>query len=382
MRRFISAIVLAITCSAAWSLCAGAQVTSSPPRAATDPAHATSEFGRLVGQLSEPGGYFDTDNLISNERGYLHVMGVLDRLPVRGGAYLGVGPDQNFSYIARIRPQIALLIDIRRDNMLQHLLFKALFARARNRVEYLSLWLGRETPADSAGLAALSVNQLVARIDASEATRASKSAALAAVRSEVQRFGVPLSSKDLETIERFHSAFIAEGLSLRFTSKGRTARDYYPSLRQLLLERDLRGVQANYLASEADFLFLKSMQRRDLIVPVVGDLAGPHALAAINALLRRRGDRVSAIYASNAEDYVMRDGGFGRYAKSVLALPRDERSVFIRSWFGGDDSHPQSVPGYFSTQLVQTIDDFATDYVATGFASYRDLTRRRVQMLR
>ena len=54
---------------------------------------------------------------------------------VTGGAYIGVGPDQNFSYIARIRPSVAYIIDIRRDNLLLHLLFKALFARAPDRVD-------------------------------------------------------------------------------------------------------------------------------------------------------------------------------------------------------------------------------------------------------
>ena len=33
-------------------------------------------------------------------------LGALDRLQVKGGAYIGVGPDQNFSYIARIRPKL------------------------------------------------------------------------------------------------------------------------------------------------------------------------------------------------------------------------------------------------------------------------------------
>src|SRR5262252_6651083 len=86
---------------------------------------SASEFARLIERLSEPNGYFDTDNLISNEASYLHVIGKLRRMQVTGGAYLGVGPDQNFSYIAQIRPRIAFIVDIRRDNLVEHLLFKA-----------------------------------------------------------------------------------------------------------------------------------------------------------------------------------------------------------------------------------------------------------------
>ena len=81
-----------------------------------------------MAQLSERGGYFDTDNLISNEKSYLHVIPALRDGGVTGGAYIGVGPDQNFSYIAQVRPAIAFIVDIRRDNLLLHLLFKALFS--------------------------------------------------------------------------------------------------------------------------------------------------------------------------------------------------------------------------------------------------------------
>ena len=58
---------------------------------------APATFAARVAQLSEPGGYFDTDNLISNERSYLHVVPALRAAGLAGGAYIGVGPDQNFS---------------------------------------------------------------------------------------------------------------------------------------------------------------------------------------------------------------------------------------------------------------------------------------------
>src|SRR4029079_9246799 len=81
---------------------------------------ARTEFAEQIKALSEPGGTFDTDNLISNERSYLHVVPALQL--AAGGAYIGVGPDQNFSYIAAVRPTIAYILDVRRDNMLLHLL--------------------------------------------------------------------------------------------------------------------------------------------------------------------------------------------------------------------------------------------------------------------
>ena len=112
--------------------------TPEPPRAATDVQVSIEQFGRYIDEWSEAEGYFDSDNFISNETSYLHVVDQLQRVKP-GGIYLGVGPDQNFSYIAHTRPMLAVITDIRRQNMLEHLWFKALFAMAANRVEYLSL---------------------------------------------------------------------------------------------------------------------------------------------------------------------------------------------------------------------------------------------------
>src|ERR671912_981158 len=133
--------------------------------AAQAPALSDSAFAALVARLSEPGGYFDSDNLISNESSYLHVLGAMRRLGVSGGAYVGVGPDQNFSYIAQVRPRIAFIVDIRRDNLLQHLLFKALFDMARNRAEYLALLTGRAVPNDMAKWSRRSITDIVEFVD-------------------------------------------------------------------------------------------------------------------------------------------------------------------------------------------------------------------------
>src|ERR1051325_1873390 len=114
MRRAIVATLLAALFIAT--------TAASTPRGAKD----HKAFAALSARLSEPGGYFDSDNLISNETSYQHVLGKLKEFNVTGGVYIGVGPDQNFTYIAKIRPKLAIIIDIRRDNLLQHLLFKSL----------------------------------------------------------------------------------------------------------------------------------------------------------------------------------------------------------------------------------------------------------------
>ena len=176
----------------------------------------------------------------------------------------------------------------------------------------------------------------------------------ARVDGAIAKTGMPLSRDDLATIDRFHRRFIEDGVGLRFQSTGRPPQNHYPTYRDLLLATDTLGEHSNYLASEESFQFLKSLQQRDLVIPVVGDLGGPRALGAIGALLRERGQRLSAFYASNVEFYLFGDGRFDRFVSNLGGMPRADHGVVIRSVFGrysryggGSSSHLQSV-----TELV------------------------------
>jgi hypothetical protein len=333
---------------------------------------ADTSFAATVARLSEDPGYFDSDNLISNETAYLHAVTHLRRERVTGGAYIGVGPDQNFSYIAAIRPSVAYLIDIRRDNLLMHLMFKALFQQSRNRLEFLGRWTGRVVPDDVEAWRGAPIEAILAAVDSLpvDSTGAVFDSLLTVVRS----FGVPLGLADTSTIRRFRDEFRRSGLDLRFTSTGRQPRYYYPTLRQLILERDREGDRASYLITEERWRFVKALQARDGIIPVVGNLAGSAALPAIGREVAARREHVSALYVSNVEAYIWRDGSFGRFAATAAHLPRNERSVIIRSFFGAGfgQSHPLNQPDHFSTQLVQSLDDFARRE-ARGWSSYWEL---------
>jgi hypothetical protein len=348
-------------------------IATSPVRTATQ---TVSAFAALSEQLSEPNGEFDTDNLISNESSYLHVMPALEQGGVTGGVYIGVGPDQNFSYIARIRPASAFIIDIRRDNLLMHLLFKALFASARTRVEYLAILTGRPAPDRPDTWRDAGIEKIVMYLDGAKPLAASALAANAErLHDAIRKTGLAQSDRDLAAIDRFHGQFIRAGLGLQFQSTGRPAREYYPTYRDLLLETDRRGRRLCYLASEDDFQFVKGLEAKDLIVPVVGNLAGPHALAAIGQEIARRGEKVSAFYNSNIENYLFRDGSFQRYMENVKTLPHTDKSVVIRSLFGGY-ALPESVPGYYSTQAVQTINELIANCGASRCRGYFDLLKR------
>src|SRR2546428_11766441 len=96
-------------------------------------------FQKMISEFSEPNGYFRYENFLSNERSYQDPIPGLGKTVRAGGVYLGVGPEQNFTYIAAIRSQMAFIIDIRRQNLVEMLMYKALFGIAKNREEFLSL---------------------------------------------------------------------------------------------------------------------------------------------------------------------------------------------------------------------------------------------------
>jgi hypothetical protein len=355
--------------SAALAVCVPARVTAQGTAGAVR-APATTPFAQAVERLSEPGGFFDTDNLISNEPSYLHVIGRLADLGVSGGAYIGVGPDQNYSYVAAIKPRVAYMMDIRRDNALQHLMYKALFARSRNRLEFLCRWLGRVAPPDIERWTAAPIEQVLAQLEAARTDSATSARERRETLAQAVRYGVPLSTRDRETILRFHGEFQRLGLDLRFTSLGRSNAAEYPSLRQLILATDDRGTRSSYLAQEAAWREVKAMHAADRIIPVVGDLAGSHAVKAIGDDVTSRGLMVSAIYTSNAELYVLRDGGYASFAANVASLPTDGRSVIIRSYFNRGARHPLAVSGYLTTQSLHRVTDFVRRFRAGALTSY------------
>ena len=95
---------------------------------------------------------------------------------------------------------------------------------------------------------------------------------------------------------------------------------------------DLTGRYQSYLASEENFNFVQDLERRNLIVPLVGDFAGDKAIVSIGRYLKERGATVDVFYVSNVERYLWDQGDHGKvFYSNVSALPLDQNSTFIRS---------------------------------------------------
>jgi hypothetical protein len=345
------------------------------PKPASNPEVSLDlqEFVRLIADLSEPEGYFDSDNFVSNEGAYLKILPDLKRQGISGGAYIGVGPDQNYSYIAQIKPQIAFLIDIRRHNALEHLYFKALFQLSFNRLQYLERLFGKNLKGPVQAPQNCSISELLRFVDASSSDKAFAEKKLLEAIQVIRSWDGRLNEADYESIRFVAQAFMAQGPDLKFTSFNRPPRSQYPSYRQLLEETDSEGTQANYLATEENFLLIKKLHRENRIIPIVGDLGGSYALAHTGDELRRRKIALTCFYVSNVEFYLFRGTRWDSYIRNLSNLPRAQNALLIRSYanFGRLSAQPSS--GYYMETTIQSIQQFLAQESAGQNNSYWNL---------
>lgn len=294
------------------------------------------ELWRLNSELSEPGGYFRSDNLLSNETGFQAVIPSLRERIKPGGVYLGVGPEQNFTYIVALQPRIAFIIDIRRGNMIEHLMYKALIETSSDRAEFLSKLFSRPRPSglDSTSTA----EQLFAAYDAAMPDSAAYRRNLEAIKTFLARsHGFALGDSDAASLEHVYSAFFDAGTRINYSYPygGGFGRGM-PTYVTLQTATDTLGKNWAYLASEANFRWLRDFESKNLLVPVVGDFGGPKAVRAVGRYVAEHHAVVSAFYTSNVEQYLFQsDSAWARYYRSVATLPLDGASTFIRSVGGG-----------------------------------------------
>jgi hypothetical protein len=297
-----------------------------------------STFWKLVTDFSEPGGFFRSDNFVSNETMYQWVIPDLLRTTKTGGVYLGVGPDQNFTYIVALKPKMSFIFDIRRQNMLTHLMYKAIIEQSTDRADFLARLFSRQRPAKLD--TSLTANALFTAFAATAPDSAAFRKNMASIRDRlVKTHGFKLSDEDLATIAYVYEAFVSAGpyLTYNFGPRGMGfGRGRMPSYADLQVESDSVRVQRSYLATEGNFRVLKEAEVNNLIVPLVGNFAGDKAIAAVAGYLKDHKATVTAFYLSNVEQYLFNQGDdWSRFYTNVSALPLDSTSTFIRSVFNG-----------------------------------------------
>jgi hypothetical protein len=311
--------------------------SASPLRARVDlPASLTdAEFWQLTEQLSEPNGYFRSDNFLSNEIGYQEVIPQLQERIRPGGVYMGVAPEINFTYIAALAPKMAFIVDIRRGNLHEHLLYKALFEMSTDRADFLSRLFSRKRPA---GLnAASSVAELFDAYDQVTPAEPLFQENLASVLNWLtkhHRFS--LRPDDPDGIEYvYREAFYKGGPSLdySFGSQSGMGGRNTPTYEMLMEATDAAAKNHSFLADETTFKAVKDFESKNLLVPVVGDFAGPTAIRSIGKYVAEHGGTVVAFYLSNVEQYLVGEK-WDAFCGNVATLPLNDTSTFIYSGRG------------------------------------------------
>lgn len=299
---------------------------------------ADDTFWQLIASLSEPGGEFQSENFLSNETGFQVVIPTLKQTTRPDGVYIGVGPEQNFTYIAAIHPRIAFIVDIRRQNMLEHMIYKALFEMAADRAGFVSLLFSRKRPS---GLdeKSTAVELFDAYSQAEPLDGGVFQKNLQAVRDLLlnkHKFG--LTSEDQDDLAHVYDVFREFGPQLDYNSGGRR-RGGMPNYVDLMTATDPQGDARSYLATEENYRFVRELETRNLIIPLTGDFGGPRAIRAVGQYLKDHSATVSAFYLSNVEQYLFRgngneNGGWMNFYNNVATLPLDPSSTFIRSGGG------------------------------------------------
>jgi hypothetical protein len=330
-------------------------------------------FWTLVTEFSEPNGFFRSDNLVSNEMVFQYVIPTLQRTQPPMSAYVGVGPDQNFTYIAALKPRISFIVDIRRQNMLEHLLYKAIFELSGDRSDFVSYLFSRPRPK---GLTEnTDIEEMFNAYDSSPADQSLlESNANAILLHLVETHQFALSEDDQLQIRYILSNFQQAGPDLSYTFLG----SYYqgtlgmPTYRQLMQASDAEGYNWGFLANKEQFQRIQDIQRRNLIIPLVGDFAGPKAIKSVADYLRRHKATVGVFYTSNVERYLFQNGVWDEFMANVGALPSDDRSTIVRSCFDTCSSFGESR----AVTLLDSMAGLVTDVREGRVGGYRDVLAR------
>lgn len=292
------------------------------------------EFWQLIADFSEADGFFRSDNLLSNEVWFQYVIPELTRTAKTERVYLGVGPEQNFTYMAALKPKMAFIFDIRRGNMHVHLVYKALFELSPDRADFVSRMFARKRPE---GIGPQSTaGQIFDAIAKAAPSESLYSANLRAILDNLKTtHGLPLSADDVRGIDYVYRAFTRFGPDINYSSSTGGFGGNRVTYAELMTATDEMGNSRSYLANEENFAFLKDLEKKNLVVPLVGNFAGPKAIGAVGQYLKDKKAMVSAFYLSNVEQFLRQDDIWNTFCGNASALPLDETSVFVRSIRGG-----------------------------------------------
>jgi len=355
----VSAVAIAPAGTGAEIADAAATPPAAPPASAPTILMADADMGLLIERLSEKPGNFPSENYVTNEASLLHVAPALRSAKLKDRAYVGVGPEQNYTYLALLEPRVAYVVDIRRGNLLEHLMFRGCFEAGKTRAEFLTALLARREPSQAAPDPAL------------------RAEGVARTNALVERLAIVRAPGDDKAITQIHEAFAKHGLAISYTMLKSGRR--YPTLGENFAARDPEGKPASFMATEETYGRVRRMVMENRVVPVVGDFGGKHALRAVAVDMTTRGLSLGVFYASNVEQYLFEQKTYGTFVESVRAMPRDDESLVVRVWFDAGKPHPAQQPGQRTTQLAIGANAFVARATKKPFLYYWDVVNQTAE---
>jgi hypothetical protein len=347
-RPFVALLVGAV-------FCAQLHADSLPERLSDE------DFWRMATDFSERAGTFQSDNLLSNERWFQHVLPTLVQTAKQNRVYLGVGPEQNFTYIVALKPKMAFIIDIRRGNFDIQLIYKALFEMSADRAEFVSRLFSR---ARQEGLTAKSTAEEIftafSNVQSTDTLYSRNMRAIVNHLTKVHQF--QLSSADILRMQHIFNSIFVYGPGIQYSTTTTAGRRLTkePTYAELMKAADQGGFEHSFLATEDAFAYMKKFEADNRLVPVMGDFAGPKALRAVGNYVSEHGATVSAFYMSNVEEYLKQDGKQKAFCANAATLPVDGTSLFIRSERSGTPD--------FGFELVSELASMTADLAACNIA--------------
>jgi hypothetical protein len=288
-----------------------------------------------------------------------------------GGVYLGVGPDQNFTYIAALQPKIAFIVDIRRGNFLQLLMYKALMEMSADRAEFASRLFSRAKPANLKEDA--TADAILTAVYNLPASRELYEKNLKAITDHLTKtHGFALSDGELKDLEFIYGSFFSYGPGIAYSNGANRGGTVYPTYWDMQVTDDNTGKTYAYMSSEEHFRAIKRMEEANLIVPVTGNFGGPKAVKAVGTWVREHGGTVTTFYTSNVEQYLFQDNIWRQWYTNVASMPLDSTSTFIRSVFNGQAGFGGG-GGLRSAQLTSSIAGLIGAFKDGKINSYYDV---------
>ena len=233
---------------------------------------------------------------------------------------------------------MAFVVDIRRGNLLLHLTYKALIEVARDRTDFMSRVFARQAPA---GVGFRSTAR--ALFDAFGSVPVSSELAATTLHEIFDRLehthGFPLSDDDRRGITEVYRSLYTGGPNVRGDFGGGR---WIPSYAELMAQTDLHGYDHSFMESEANFRILKEYESNNLIVPLVGDFAGPKTIRAVGRYVKDHHATVTTFYTSNVEEYLFRARARQPFSRTFNASLNQD-STFIRAFFTHTDAGLRSL---------------------------------------